>query len=60
MNESQRDALKEPTVDELLGDPIAGLLIASDRIATRDVLLAVETARAALASRPPTRMHAGA
>lgn len=41
----------EPSIDELLSDPIAQLLRNRDRIAVDDVLVTVERAKAALRHR---------
>ncbi|HEV2163028.1 MAG TPA: hypothetical protein VGR52_12460 [Stellaceae bacterium] len=45
----------EPSIDELLSDPIAQLLRNRDRIAVDDVLVTVEQAKAALRHRCLTR-----
>lgn len=45
----------EPSIDELLSDPIAQLLRKRDRIEVDDVLVTVERAKAALRRRCRTR-----
>ncbi|MGH6995101.1 MAG: hypothetical protein ACREES_05360 [Stellaceae bacterium] len=50
----------EPSIDELLRDPIAQLLRNRDRIEVDDVLVTVERAKAALRHRCLTRGCAGA
>ncbi len=45
----------EPSIDELLSDPIAQLLRKRDRIEVDDVLVTVERAKAALRYRCRTR-----
>ncbi|MDE1969808.1 MAG: hypothetical protein KGI92_12965 [Alphaproteobacteria bacterium] len=45
----------EPSIDELLSDPIAQLLRKRDRIEVDDVLVTVERAKAALRHRCRTR-----
>ncbi|MGH7015254.1 MAG: hypothetical protein ACREEL_14070 [Stellaceae bacterium] len=45
----------EPTVNELLSDPIAQLLRNRDGIAVDDVLSTIEQAKAAIRHRCPTR-----
>jgi len=47
----------EPTIDELLTDPIAQLLRKRDRIGIDEVLATVEQAREALRHRRLTRGH---
>jgi len=40
---------KEPTLDDLLADPILDLLLARDRVSREELLAVIESARRALA-----------
>ncbi len=42
----------EPTVQELLADPIASLLMARDRVQSHEVLAIIDRVRTALCQRP--------
>ena len=43
---------KEPTLEELLGDPIARLLFARDRVKEEDIKALVDAVRQKLRSKP--------
>lgn len=52
MRNSIFSANDEPTVEELLADPIASLLMARDGVQPREVLAIIDRARTALRQRP--------